>query len=323
MAFINCKIMILGALFSSLTAFGASKLSVELQASDAGSRKRVIVQFNSSGIDSHQRVLARHGLRLYSYLPLVNGSAVEISGSQLRDLADEPSVVSIVPDHTVRAADFAGGLDYGWMTALDVANTSTPYAYKGTGIGVAIIDSGVNAVDDLRTNYGPSRVVYQQSFVPGDPTTGDAYGHGTHVAGILAGNGSDSTGGRFFYTIRGIAPSVHIVSLRVLDQNGAGSDSAVIAAIQQTIQLKEFYNIRVVNLSIGRQHLGFLPGRPALSSGPKGLGSGPRRRRGGGKRWARQFAKYRWIRHCHVARKQPFCHHGGRHEHYRYALPHG
>jgi serine protease AprX len=152
----------------------------------------------------------------------------------------------------VRAADFTGGLDYGWMAALDADNAATPYAYNGAGIGVAIIDSGVNAVDDLRTSYGASRVVYQQSFVPGDATTADAYGHGTHVAGILAGNGSDSTGDRFYYTIRGIAPSVHIVSLRVLDQNGAGSDSAVIAALQQAIQLKELYNIRVVNLSIGR-----------------------------------------------------------------------
>src|SRR5271166_1317963 len=252
MAYVNCKVAILGALFSSLTAFGASKMSAELQAADATSTKRVIVQFDSAARETHQRVLARHGLRLNSYLPLVNGSAVEMSVSQLRELADEASVVSVVPDHNLRTTDFTGGLDYGWMTALDVANTSTPYAYDGAGVGVAIIDSGVNAVDDLRTNYGASRVVYRESFVPGDATTADAYGHGTHVAGILAGNGSDSTGGRFFYTIRGIAPSVHIVSLRVLDQNGAGSDSAVIAAIQQAIQPKEFYNIRVINLSIGR-----------------------------------------------------------------------
>jgi serine protease AprX len=249
---INYKIAVLGAMFSSVTAFGGSKLSAELQAVDAGSTRRVIVQFDSSAMEAHKRVLARHGLRPYSYLPLVGGSAAEMSGSQLQALADDASVVSVVPDHTVRATDFTGGLDYGWMTALDVANASTPYAYNGAGVGVAIIDSGVNAVDDLRTSYGASRVVYQESFVPGDATTADAYGHGTHVAGILAGNGNDSTGGRFYYTIRGIAPSVHIVSLRVLDQNGAGSDSAVIAAIQRAIQLKELYNLRIVNLSIGR-----------------------------------------------------------------------
>ena len=99
---------------------------------------------------------------------------------------------------------------------------------------------------------GHSRVVYHQDFT-GTPTTNsngaqyDLYGHGTHVAGIIGGNGSLS-GGQY----AGVAPGVNLIDLRALDANGAGTDSTVIAAIQQAIALQNTYNIRVINLSLGR-----------------------------------------------------------------------
>jgi len=123
---------------------------------------------------------------------------------------------------------------------------------------VAVIDSGVTAVGDLywwipsNQTYG-SRVVYSQNFVPGTADTSDQYGHGTHVAGIIASEGWFSTGSNFTHTFKGIAPNANIINLRVLDQNGAGTDSSVIAAIQTAISLKSTYNIRVINLSLGRQ----------------------------------------------------------------------
>jgi subtilisin family serine protease len=75
----------------------------------------------------------------------------------------------------------------------------------------------------------------------------DGYGHGTHVAGIVAGNGSNSWGWMF-----GVAPNANLLNLKVLDSNGVGQDSYVIAAIQQAIALKNTYNVRVINLSLGR-----------------------------------------------------------------------
>ena len=95
-------------------------------------------------------------------------------------------------------------------------------------------------------------MVYHQDFT-GTPTTNssgakyDLYGHGTHVAGIIGGNGSLS-GGQY----EGVAPAVNFVDLRALDQNGAGTDSTVIAAIQEAIALQNTYNIRVINISLGR-----------------------------------------------------------------------
>src|SRR6202041_158112 len=81
----------------------------------------------------------------------------------------------------------------------------------------------------------------------------DAYGHGTHVSGIIGGNGSASGAGTgYAQRIAGMAPNVNIINFRVLDQNGAGTDSQVIAAIQRAIQLKSQYNIGVINLSLGR-----------------------------------------------------------------------
>src|SRR5437588_1044245 len=126
--------------------------------------------------------------------------------------------------------------------------------YTGAGIGVALIDSGVNNHPDLATTgFLPfSRIVYNKSFVPGDSNAADAYGHGTHIAGLIAGNGLSSTGPLFSQNFKGIAPGAHIVNLRVLDANGSATDSTVIAAINQAISLKSQYNIRVINLSLGR-----------------------------------------------------------------------
>lgn len=125
------------------------------------------------------------------------------------------------------------------------------FGVDGTGIAVAVLDSGIDDRDDLKDAAGKSRIVYRESFVPGKDAK-DEYGHGSHVAGIIGGNGKKSTGSQHDYQVRGIAPNVRIVALRVLDMNGAGQDSWVIAAIQSAIALKNVYNIGVLNLSLGR-----------------------------------------------------------------------
>jgi serine protease AprX len=91
--------------------------------------------------------------------------------------------------------------------------------YTGAGVTVAVIDSGINdSHPDLHNANGTSRVLYHQDFT-GTPTTNlsggqyDLYGHGTHVAGIIAGNGSLS-GGQY----EGVAPGVTLVDLRALDK---------------------------------------------------------------------------------------------------------
>ena len=114
--------------------------------------------------------------------------------------------------------------------------------FDGTGVGIAIIDSGVaNWHDDL----GSRRVVRFADFVNFQPAAYDDYGHGTHVAGIIAGNGHDSEGKR-----RGIAPGATLLVEKVLDAAGQGYISNVIAAIDYAIANRDALGIRVINLSV-------------------------------------------------------------------------
>ena len=83
-------------------------------------------------------------------------------------------------------------------------------------------------------------------FVNGRHSAYDDYGHGTHVAGIIAGNGYDTGGLR-----AGIAPAAQVVSLKVLDDQGQGTVSGVIAALEWAVANRSAYNIRVINLSVG------------------------------------------------------------------------
>jgi serine protease AprX len=126
------------------------------------------------------------------------------------------------------------------------------YGWKGAGIGVAIVDSGVYDHPDLKNSAClQSRIVYKANFVTTDNLTTDGYGHGTHIAGIIGGNSACAESG-MTRSFRGIAPEVNLISLRALDNNGSGTDAAVISAIDAAIALKNTYNIRVINLSLGR-----------------------------------------------------------------------
>ena len=109
----------------------------------------------------------------------------------------------------------------------------------GRGIGVAVIDSGIAPHPDIR-----NKIVAEVDFT-GEGTTLDLYGHGTHVAGIIAGSGSGSDD----YT--GVAPGAHLINLRVLGADGLGLVSAVVEALDWAVANKDVYGIRVANLSVG------------------------------------------------------------------------
>ena len=157
-----------------------------------------------------------------------------ITVSHLSEIANDPEVEYISRDNPVMGAldNTAGAVN---------AAAAWNIGLSGNGIGIAVIDSGIAAEYSYAT-------AYSQSFVPGNSSTADQYGHGTHVIGIL-GVPKTTIGGR---TFTGIANQAKRINLRVLDQNGNGTDSAVIAAIQEAIALKSTYNIRVINLSLGR-----------------------------------------------------------------------
>jgi serine protease AprX len=231
-----------------------SKFSPELENVESAGAIDVIVQYRQNPTDvQHQRVLSRGG-ELRRELSVIHAAHYSIPARELDALASDPDVEYISPDRAVTATTdkkvYIGNPDYGWRTVgADLA--SSVFGLDGSGIGIALIDSGVDSIPDLHDALGRDRVVYRASFLP-NGTAMDLYGHGDHVAGILAGNGAESSGSSSTYLVRGIAPNAHIISLKVLGTNGSGTDSGVIAAIQQAIALKAQYNIRVINLSLGR-----------------------------------------------------------------------
>ena len=229
--------LILGA---SVALAGPRKMSKDLEKKTSGNVD-VIVQFNHvPSSNDHQRV-ANHGGNLKRQLGHFKGALYTVSAERLAELAADPNVAYVSPDRVLHGASTSStpwSLDY----HNETINTSAASAQglDGTGIGVAIIDSGIADLSDMhgKKKSGASNVVYSQDFT-GAPAGSavDQYGHGTHVAGIIAGSGSNSTGTNYFYTFQGIAQNADIINLRVLDQNGNGTVSQVIAAIQQAIAL--------------------------------------------------------------------------------------
>src|SRR5712671_7645669 len=199
--------MTLGAQAASKvpTAKGHSKLSADLAnfPLKADGTVSIIIQFNQTPKAQHFADLASRGGKLKFSLEHINGAAYRIPIRMLAWLENHPDVAYVSPDRPNKVASDDD------IPAVEGDVARQQYGLDGTGVGVAIIDSGVFNHDDLKTASGlGSRVVYSESFIPGDTSTSDAYGHGTHVAGILAGNGHASgKGSSYPQQYVGIAPN--------------------------------------------------------------------------------------------------------------------
>jgi serine protease AprX len=223
-------------------------LTLATQGTASNKTVKVIVHYKQQPKASTFARLQSVGGKLHTKLALINSAAFSLPANALTALASDPEVAYVSLDHPLKGmddyTDAAMGVSAAWNAG-----------YDGTGIGVAVIDSGIN--DNHRDLWDStetySRVVYHQDFTGTTVYNAygrlvyDLYGHGTHVAGIIGGNGYRSNG-----RSAGVAPNVNLIDLRVLDANGGGSDSMVIAAIQRAIALQNTYNIQVINLSLGR-----------------------------------------------------------------------
>jgi serine protease AprX len=164
----------------------------------------------------------------------------------LGKIAALPFVAHLSADMAVKKCDE-------FTTEASGANSAyQDYGFTGKGVGVAMIDSGIYPYADLANgNAAGNRVTYAPCFVPGEYSPADACGHGTHVAGIIAGIGQASIGPSYTHTYYGIARQANIIGVRVLDAQGQGSVTTTISGIQWAVQNKSVYNIRVINLSLG------------------------------------------------------------------------
>jgi serine protease AprX len=175
--------------------------------------------------------------KVKSNLPLINGIACSLTTDTIYRLASSPDIEYISFDSKI-------------FTQLDIATYSIkanyPHSlgYNGEGVTVAVIDTGVAPHYDLtRPN---NRIIGFKDFVNNRTSPYDDNGHGTHVAGIIAGNGYSSRG-----KYVGVAPKSNILAIKALDAEGSGNTSNIISAISYIVNTKDTYGTKVINLSIG------------------------------------------------------------------------
>jgi serine protease AprX len=222
-----------------------SKIAAPLHGRKDNDAADVIVQFTTTPGAIHRAKILAHGGAIKDDLSFIKALHASIPASRLDDLSQDAEVTYISPNRPIQSA-------LNNTTAAVLANYPWSLGLDGEGVGVAVIDSGVRLVEDLRTvtRKERSRVTYSFDTIGGG--TDDLYGHGTHVAGIIAGNAAASSCPTCDIPLQGIAPNAKILNFHALDQNGTGTDTSVINAIYQAIHVKDEHNIRVMNLSVGR-----------------------------------------------------------------------
>jgi serine protease AprX len=192
-------------------------------------------------------------LRIYGVpaaaLSLIDAAAGFASAAAINALSLLPTVAFIHHDRTVGPWSTAAPppVPPGPPSAVypSVVNADRVLAngISGSGVTVAILDSGIAA--DLDLAGSANRILASVNFAD-QRTADDPGGHGTHVAGLIAGNGARSDG-----EFTGIAPQANIVDVRVLAANGSGRVSSVVRGIEWVLAHRSLYNIRVINLSFG------------------------------------------------------------------------
>ncbi|MEU0664126.1 S8 family serine peptidase [Streptomyces lavendulocolor] len=183
-------------------------------------------------------VAKKYGARITkTYHSALNGYAVKLSAKQAKRLAKDAAVRSVVQDQVVTASATQPGPSSWGLDRVDqrVLPLNASYTYPdgaGQGVTVYVIDSGVRVTHQ---DFG-GRAVHGYDAIDGDNIADDGHGHGTHVAATVAG------------TSYGVAKNAKIVAVRVLDDNGSGTSSGVLAGIDWVAQ--HAVKPAVVNMSL-------------------------------------------------------------------------
>lgn len=216
----------------------------------------VIVQFKSGVTAARARQDARRaGAGVAQQLGMIHALALRLPAVRALTLAGNPDVHAVSLNSPVTVEDTTpdpAALQTTFNQSLDVPALWRMGA-TGQRIGVAVIDTGVDGqLADFRSAApGDSRVIATAVANPQAQTVLDSYGHGTDVAGIVAGNGanrdpSDPLRGQFV----GVAPDANLISIKVSDEHGNATVLDVINGLDFAVDHQRRYNIRVVNLSL-------------------------------------------------------------------------
>ncbi|NYT02916.1 MAG: S8 family serine peptidase [Methanosarcinales archaeon] len=186
------------------------------------------------------------GLELDHIYRIINGAACHADADTIRRLAADGAVEGIYLDGQVQAAKPVRSEGSSEMVC-PARMVSAPQVWEegldGSGITVAVIDSGI----DKNHPDLAGKVAGEVNFVTEEDTTSDLLGHGTLVAGIVAGSGTAS-GGKY----RGIAPGAQFLNVRVIASDGNGQVSDIIAGIEWALD----NDAQILSLSLAGLNLG-------------------------------------------------------------------
>lgn len=211
----------------------------------------IIVRHAGSGANYEAEYLKALGGEVVRDFPAMDMRAIGLRADALVALSVDQQIAWLSPDDEVRAMSTTM---HG--SAGEPSKSSVNDIYTGSGIGIAVVDSGVSAHADLPAGIiqydfrDPSQIQVDSltgKLLPNMNGRVDGFGHGTHISATIRGSGNDSAG-----DYRGLAPGAQIISLQTLNADGSGQSSAVIAALDWLLSNAEQHNIRVVNLSLGR-----------------------------------------------------------------------
>lgn len=211
----------------------------------------VIIQ-ETSTVSAAEEEAAALGGQVNQHLHIINAFSAEMTAGAAVKLSRSSAVRWVSLDATTESTACDSCVDtknlvnsYIKAIQADKVWNSAPYL-QGQGIGVAVVDSGINPNGDLYTNMGVNRQVADIRFNSDyNQNASDGYGHGTHLASIVGGDGSESNGKYI-----GVAPMVNIINVKVSNDNGSARTSDVVQGLQWVLEHKDQYNIRVVNISL-------------------------------------------------------------------------
>ncbi len=255
------------AVATALAGFGATALGpsiLPVAASAGGAPTTVIVRETAGASNAAEDLVSRLGGHVTRHIGILNGFVASVNRNDVGRLRAVPGVVEVTGDAPGHLTTMVNGYDpvTDPTSLYNTAETTGARSYwnhgfTGKGVDVALIDSGVVPVNGLTA---PGKVVNGpdlsfDSQVPGRLYL-DAFGHGTHMAGIIAGRDDAAVPGTYGTdktNFLGIAPDARLVNVKVADSGGAVDVSQVIAAIDWVVQHRtdNGMNIRVLNLSFG------------------------------------------------------------------------
>jgi serine protease AprX len=234
-------------------------LSARLESLAAEDRLSVVVRLNGDltreRIDAVERDVGR--FELTRSLPIVDGFTATVTKAQAGALARLPGVASVEENGVVRALNDGAQESFGVTKArtdlpgLDGDTDGDPGSYSRRDLVVAVVDSGIDAthpqLDDGKvlafvdcshhaTIPDPSTCFARDAFDDND--------HGTHIAGIIAGDGEGDE------RYKGVAPGAALVGVKVLRADNTGTLGAIVSGIQWVVQNRHRYGIEAINISL-------------------------------------------------------------------------